>query len=129
VKENALKSRHVTRNVHGARLTPTAGTKPGERGRPLSLLLGQIERIALALGDRVDDAHDQLGQLARDALGRQFADLVERSALDQTDEPLLGKLVPRALKAREWTPDGRHLGRSYPWKRRTGPDFGRRLRP
>ena len=47
---------------------------------------------------------DQLGQLPRDPLGGQLADLVERRALDQADEPLLRELVPRAVEARESGP-------------------------
>ena len=47
-------------------------------------------------------------QLASDLLGGQLADLVERGALDQPDEPCLGQLVPRAVEAREWAPDRCH---------------------
>ena len=38
----------------------------------------------------------------------QLADLVQRGALDQPDEPGLRELVPRAVEARKWAPDRCH---------------------
>ena len=109
----------TSRATSAARASRPPPRSAASDGRALRLLLRQVVAVAVALRDRADDAGDQLGQLAGDALGRQLADLVERSALDQTHEPLLGKLVARALEAREWSPDGCHWSRSYPRKRRT----------
>ncbi len=128
VQKHRLERRHVTRDIARARL---AGAHPerGQRRCPLRLLLRQGVRIAVAVGDRVRDAADQLGQLPSDLLGRELADLVERRTLDQADEPLLGKLVARALEAREGSSNRRHSGRSYLRKRRTAGDISEKIAP
>ena len=92
VEQHRLKRPDIARHVGRSRLAPAAA-QGRERGRALGLLLRQVVRVALGLGDRADDAADQLGQLAGDLLGGKLADLVERRALDQSDEPLLRELV------------------------------------
>ena len=76
--------------------------------RRARLLVAQLVRVAVGARDRLHDVADQLRQLARDLLGRQLADLLERGALDQPDQPSLGELVPRAVEAREGAPDRCH---------------------
>ena len=105
---------------------------PASAAARCGLLLAQLVGVAVGARDLLHDVADQLGQLARDLLGRELADLLERGALDQPDEPCLGELVPRAVEAREWAPDRCHafavtgwtgsrrrLLRSYSRKRRS----------
>ena len=126
VDEHALERGQVA--CHVGRLDVASTAAQGrERGGALGLLLRQVVGIALFLPGLADDVSDELGKLASDPLGRQLADLVERRALDQTDEPGLRQLVPRPVQTREGSPDRRHRGRSYPRKRRTGAVFRRRL--
>jgi hypothetical protein len=98
VHEHALERGEVAGHVGGLHVAAAAAQRR-ERRSPLGLVLGQVVGVAIGLRDRADDAADQLGQLARDPLCGELTDLVERGALDQTDEPGLGQLVAQAVEA------------------------------
>ena len=128
VQEHGLERGHVARHVGRARLAAAARSAASDAARSACSFVrsyGSPSPSAIAF----DDAADQLGQLPRDLLGRELADLVERRTLDQADEPRLRKLVTRALEAREGSPNRRHSGRSYLWKRRTAGDISEKIAP
>ena len=125
VQEHGLERGDVARHVGRARLAAAAAQRRRATRRappaPSSRLYGSPSPSAIA----PTMPADQLRQLARDLLGGKLADLVERRTLDQPDEPLLRKLVARALEARERSPDAASLRSIVPSETADrGQDFG-----
>ena len=103
--EHGLEGGDVAREVRGAAVSRPRAARPARR-RARSAPRCSSYGSPLALATAPTMSLISVGQLARDPVGRQLPDLVQRGALDQPHEPRLGQLVPRAVQARERAAEG-----------------------